>query len=385
MTEEEPNPNSEPPLVFRVEEELPLVLPVVPPSPKRPRPGFGEAVVWCVVFLSILHGGTIAVAGAVWLVNGLLTGNLNGFVEEEVDGLRVAGNASRQGEDILFPSGLSNAIAWGMLLGQVLALFFVWLVLRRIVGRDWQRQLAFHRPPTLLLLLAAIATPGLMILHGGVHELVHAAFHQPMSSDTGNTLKGLFDHKPWPFAVLAVGLFPGILEELFCRGFLGRGLVSRNGFLVGVVLTSFLFGVLHILPLYALGTMFMGLCLHFTYLVSRSLWVPIFIHAFNNSVTILATIGVIELGSLEQDAAGLGPGVYVASLIAVGSAFTAMWTGRVRLVPIDSAQPVWMPAFLGVELPPPGSNAAPTARRPSVAFSVVAVIASGVVLWFLIV
>jgi membrane protease YdiL (CAAX protease family) len=379
-------------LPFADEIDIPVVVPVGGPGeglgPTRrlsrpPRPGFLEAFLWCLAFLLVLHGGSVVFAVVAWVATGVMSGNFGQFAEAEQAGLQAAAQALRDGRPPDLPAGLSDALVWGMVLGQAVAVLFVWLLLRVRVGRDWRRQVALRRPAPVHLLLAVVATPGLMILHGGVHELIHAAAGKPMTNEMAESLRSLFARHPWPLAVLVVGLLPGVLEELFCRGFLGRGLVGRYGLVAGVVLTSVLFGLLHVLPLYALGTMAIGLALHFTYVVSRSLWVPILIHALNNSVTILATVGVIDAKALDQNAAQLGPVVYLASAAGVVFAFVAMWTGRAGLRPADPGAPAWQPPFPGVVFPPPGANAVVEASRPSPAAVVLAVAATGALVYLL--
>src|SRR5207244_1470775 len=94
---------------------------------------------------------------------------------------------------------------------------------------------------------------------------------------------------PLPIAILIIGFGPAIGEELWCRGFLGRGLVGNYGPVAGAFLTSFLFGLIHIEPRQAMVAMLMGLVLHYTYLMTRSLLVPMLLHLLNNSLAVTAS------------------------------------------------------------------------------------------------
>ena len=58
----------------------------------------------------------------------------------------------------------------------------------------------------------------------------------------------MFSHWPLAVAVFAIGVMPGLSEELWCRAFLGRGLVGKHGLFWGVLGTSFLFGFIHVDP-----------------------------------------------------------------------------------------------------------------------------------------
>ena len=117
-------------------------------------------------------------------------------------------------------------------------------------------------------------------------------------------LRDLFLPFPWWFTVFAIGIGPGVVEELWCRGFLGRGLVGRYGWPLGIGLTSLFFGLLHMFPpWYVLATAVMGVGLHLVYFASRSLWVPMLLHALNNSFSALVSTGVIPGGRLERNMA----------------------------------------------------------------------------------
>ena len=95
---------------------------------------------------------------------------------------------------------------------------------------------------------------------------------------------------PWPvrttiFFIAIVGV--PIFEEIIFRGVLFPWMVRRMGFWPGVAVVSVLFAAMHLhlpslLPLFLLSTMFCA-----AYARTRSLWVPIGMHACFNGVTIV--------------------------------------------------------------------------------------------------
>jgi membrane protease YdiL (CAAX protease family) len=89
-------------------------------------------------------------------------------------------------------------------------------------------------------------------------------------------------------AVLIVAVGPALGEELFCRGFLGRGLVARYGTVAGISLTSILFGVMHIIPAQAMYAGLLGILLHCLALSGRSLWLAMLAHFLNNALSVMA-------------------------------------------------------------------------------------------------
>ena len=60
--------------------------------------------------------------------------------------------------------------------------------------------------------------------------------------------------------------------------FLGRGLISRFGVVLGVGITSLLFGLFHLEPERILWTAILGMAMHVVYLSSKSILAPMTIH-----------------------------------------------------------------------------------------------------------
>ena len=97
-----------------------------------------------------------------------------------------------------------------------------------------------------------------------------------------------FSEESWPLIFFAACLFPGIGEEIFFRGFLSRGLVAHHGVLLGTLLTSLLFGVIHLHPIQACGAFALGLVLQFVFLKTKSLWGAVLLHSANNLLAFAA-------------------------------------------------------------------------------------------------
>jgi uncharacterized protein len=87
------------------------------------------------------------------------------------------------------------------------------------------------------------------------------------------------------FALVTDGLFPAISEELLFRGVLFRWLEEFGGSWVALLLTSAFFGAAHLSnphasPVAAVGIAFeAGVMLGAAYMLTRSLWLPMGLHA----------------------------------------------------------------------------------------------------------
>jgi hypothetical protein len=144
-------------------------------------------------------------------------------------------------------------------------------------------------------------------------------------------------------------------EELWCRGFLGRGLVGRHGVVLGVLASAFFFGLIHVDPLQGTMAMLMGLWLHFVYLTTRSLWMPMLLHFLNNSVAVLAS-RVVWLNTISDSSGNLPWHLYLAAGGLLLTTGYALFQSRARLQAAEGlAMPAWQPAYPGVEYPPADS------------------------------
>lgn len=91
----------------------------------------------------------------------------------------------------------------------------------------------------------------------------------------------------WAFTAMVV--FAPLFEESIYRGFLLESIRSRYGLLAAWLLSSAFFGLIHIQPYTVLYAMISGLILGFIYIVTRSLWASILLHAANNATCYLFT------------------------------------------------------------------------------------------------
>ena len=86
-------------------------------------------------------------------------------------------------------------------------------------------------------------------------------------------------------ALIAAAIFPAVSEELVFRGILFRWLEEWGGSWVALLVTSALFGAAHLMnpnasPIAAVGIAFeAGVMLGAAYMLTRSLWLPMGLHA----------------------------------------------------------------------------------------------------------
>ncbi|QVL32018.1 CPBP family intramembrane metalloprotease [Telmatocola sphagniphila] len=237
------------------------------------------------------------------------------------------------------PSILPTLIVTGQLTA---VLFAVGLTFWKF-GKQWPRLIALRLPKLDHLILVLLGMPALFVV---IHSLEAVVRYLPdiEISDSGSLkelMSKLVDSTsswPWQLAVFAIGICPAIAEEFFCRGVLGRGLVGRYGFLPGILITSLLFGALHVEPHQAVLATFMGVVLHGCYVASRSFLIPVLIHFLNNSLAVLSvskTGNVPLFTSLEETYERNGYIFLFSATMVLATIGLAFYQSRFQAIPLD--------------------------------------------------
>lgn len=97
----------------------------------------------------------------------------------------------------------------------------------------------------------------------------------------------------WVLKIATIGFGAAISEELLFRGFVQNAFLRSMSRTAAILWSSFLFMLLHILPLPTFAAA--GVVLGITALSSRSILIPIFIHFVNN----MSALALVNLADLE--------------------------------------------------------------------------------------
>jgi membrane protease YdiL (CAAX protease family) len=308
-------------------------------SGERIRPGFwGSLGLVFAVWLVQIVGGIAAFV--VILVAAMIGGQLYGSLDSPgdlEDRILSSGGLSLL---ILFATGSVLVLAIG------LCLFF---------GQQFKHHLSL-RPFTgfqLFLLLMMFVPANLIAVQAAV------AFSQllPPGLQQGPDID--FSAMSWPVILLAICLFPAIGEELLFRGIIGRGLTARHGAVLGILLTSLLFGFAHLAPAHAFATFLLGLILHYVFVSTRSLAAPMLLHGLNNA----AAMGVYSLRHDLQipgytdhaDSLFVPPHVLVTCSVLLAGIGWAFHVTRTRWLLEDGSE--WSPGYFSLERPAEGLGA----------------------------
>lgn len=281
---------------------------------RLPGPGFPEACVWTVGYMA---AQALAAAGCVLL---LLLAAFESWPRDWDRSLQVLLEINVDSSFLL--TGVSG-------LG---ALFLVAPAVRLRLRHGFRERVGLSPPPLRPLLIASGALLPLAVLSNALYEAAvgqwtawasqHAALAPLAESNALTRISQQAQSQPFGILVIALALGPAIGEELVFRGLIGSGLVRRWGAPAGVLLTTLLFSGMHAFPPHAIATVPLALFLHYAYLQTRSLWVPVTLHFLNNSLS----VALFKLPGVDGFPAA--PAVLLTSLLYVGVVAALLWTSH---------------------------------------------------------
>lgn len=166
-------------------------------------------------------------------------------------------------------------------------MFAVWIVLARRKSLGWAALGLRNTSPGWLWLGAGL---GLLFVPAGL-VLVKTVI-SVVPAWTGFTAAPFAFADPsqlWvtaSFFVMTLAITP-FAEEVFFRGFLFRWMTGHHPLWLAAILSSVMFGAMHIVPPQAINAAVMSLALVWLLQASGSLWPAIIAHAVNNAAGIL--------------------------------------------------------------------------------------------------
>ncbi len=180
---------------------------------------------------------------------------------------------------------MKNLIS-GLIKTEIILILLPVLLLLRILNLNNKETLRLNKTKALNYLLVIVMGISVYITAGLVMQLIN--FIYPIPVEYIEKFKELFsitDKSIWSI-LLVVGILPGICEEVLFRGFITRGF-ERKGKWNAIVVTSILFGILHLDPFRLIPVILIGIWLGFLLYKTNSLFIPIVAHISNNITSLV--------------------------------------------------------------------------------------------------
>lgn len=133
-----------------------------------------------------------------------------------------------------------------------------------------------------------------------------------------------------PMMIVMAVFFAPLLEEIIFRGIIMKGLINKGWQpWKAILLSSVVFGIVHGNPWQFVGAVLLGCVLGLVYLKTKSLLMPILLHAFNNLVSCLLVI--YSKSESFADAFNLSEYIVLGIGIALFGLFYYLFTRKFRI------------------------------------------------------
>jgi len=174
-------------------------------------------------------------------------------------------------------TALSNIISFGIVL----------LIGFRKTKRKFNEVFKFNRVPAFLWFSIIIFMIGFVIVTSETDNLLN--YILPMPDIFRNLFETLMAKQIFIIAIIVIGIIPALTEELFFRGLILDGLKNNYSKRKAILISAFLFGIIHLNPWQFYSGFIIGLISAWVCIETNSILLCIYIHFFNN---VLYTITV---------------------------------------------------------------------------------------------
>ena len=144
----------------------------------------------------------------------------------------------------------------------------------------------------------AAATVFLLLVISDITGYAHQLVPRPEAQQ--KALLKILVAESWPeylFRLFGAAVLAGFCEEFAFRGFFQSIFSRRLGGAGGILLTAFLFALMHLDPWTFPGIFLLGLFLGYLVHLTGNLWIPIFVHAFSNTLSFSMAFFSPDLGA----------------------------------------------------------------------------------------
>ena len=190
----------------------------------------------------------------------------------------------------LLPSPLWGTVTLSYIGTMVLPLLFIWLMATRgrdAAGTGGAAAVPVNRPSFGSLKgfsvfgLAALAMLALTVVIDPLTSLL------PMPESIKAVFERLFLGTHPVDSVIATCILAPLFEELLCRGMIQRGIAQSHSPRSAILWSAFLFALIHLNPWQAIPAFLLGLLFGWLYYRTGCLWLTIFLHCLNNSLSVV--------------------------------------------------------------------------------------------------
>ena len=194
-----------------------------------------------------------------------------------------------------FISPVLESTTLSYLCSMVLPMLFIWIMAARR-RREGMPAIAVNQPAfgelkgPRTFALAALAMLALTIVIDPLTSLM------PMPELIKAVFEKVFLQTNLVDSIIATCILAPLLEELLCRGMIQRGIARNHSPRAAILWSAFIFALIHMNPWQAIPAFALGLLFGWIYYRTGCLWLTIFLHCLNNSLSKLLSRLIPDMG-----------------------------------------------------------------------------------------
>jgi len=140
----------------------------------------------------------------------------------------------------------------------------------------------FNRVSAFLWIAIIVFMTGFVIVTSELDNLLN--YILPMPEMFRDMFETLMAKQIFFIAIIIIGIIPAFTEELFFRGLILDGLKSNYSKKTAIIISSLLFGIIHLNPWQFCGAFIIGLISAWICVETNSILLCIYMHFFNNTL-----------------------------------------------------------------------------------------------------
>jgi CAAX amino terminal protease family. len=150
----------------------------------------------------------------------------------------------------------------------------------RKTKRSFNEVFKFNKVSAFLWISIVVFMTGFAIVMSETDNLLN--YILPMPEIFRNLFETLIFNQVFIIAIITIGIIPAFTEELFFRGLILDGLKNNYSKRKAILISAFLFGIIHLNPWQFYGGFIIGLVSAWICIETNSILLSIYIHFFNN-------------------------------------------------------------------------------------------------------
>jgi membrane protease YdiL (CAAX protease family) len=177
--------------------------------------------------------------------------------------------------------GIATAIAQFLSLGLAIFIGF------RKTRKTFNQVFKFNGVSPSLWLIVIVFMLGFFFVISELDSLLN--FVLPMPDFLQSIFASMTVDQGLILSIVLIIIIPGFMEELLCRGVILDGLRENYSPVKAIVVSALLFGLVHLNPWQFVGAFLIGLFSAWICLNTNSIWPSIYIHLFNNLLSLITS------------------------------------------------------------------------------------------------